>query len=101
MYEFKIQATDKTELYRQLVEAADALTAGEPDDIANMANVAALLARGCSSAGLLLQPMETHTRPNSRALLTLSACITAPPSGRRLWLPSPCFACASRVQHLE
>jgi GAF domain-containing protein len=43
MYEFKIEATDKTELYRQLVEAADALTAGEPDDIANMANVSALL----------------------------------------------------------
>ena len=43
MYEFKIEAVDKTELYRQLVEAADALTAGEPDDIANMANVSALL----------------------------------------------------------
>src|SRR5918997_6997440 len=43
MYEFKIEAADKAELYCQLVEAADALTAGEPDAIANMANVAALL----------------------------------------------------------
>ncbi len=43
MYEFRIEAADKPELYRQLVEAADALTDGEPDAIANMANVAALL----------------------------------------------------------
>src|SRR5918997_2794182 len=43
MYEFRIEAADKPELYRQLIEAADALTAGEPDAIANMANVAALL----------------------------------------------------------
>ena len=43
MYDFKIQAADKTGLYRELIEAADALTAGEPDGIANMANVAALL----------------------------------------------------------
>ena len=43
MYEFRIEAGDKAELYRQLVDAADALTAGEPDPIANMANVAALL----------------------------------------------------------
>src|SRR5918992_4481009 len=43
MYDFKIEAADKPELYRELIEAADALTAGEPDAIANMANVAALL----------------------------------------------------------
>ncbi|MEA3017375.1 MAG: L-methionine (R)-S-oxide reductase [Sphingomonadales bacterium] len=43
MYDFKIQAADKPELYRQLIAAADALTDGEPDPIANMANVAALL----------------------------------------------------------
>jgi L-methionine (R)-S-oxide reductase len=43
MYDFKIEAADKTGLYRELIEAADALTAGEPDAIANMANVAALL----------------------------------------------------------
>ena len=43
MYEFRIEAADKADLYRQLLEAADALTAGEPDGIANMANVAALL----------------------------------------------------------
>jgi L-methionine (R)-S-oxide reductase len=43
MYDFKINAADKPSLYRELTEAADALTAGEPDPIANMANVAALL----------------------------------------------------------
>src|SRR5688500_10869814 len=43
MYEFRIEAADKPELYRQLVAAADALTDGEPDAVANMANVAALL----------------------------------------------------------
>ncbi len=43
MYDFKIHAADKPSLYHELIEAADALTAGEPDGIANMANVAALL----------------------------------------------------------
>jgi GAF domain-containing protein len=43
MYDFKIEAVDKASLYAELVEAADALTAGERDAIANMANVAALL----------------------------------------------------------
>jgi L-methionine (R)-S-oxide reductase len=33
----------KAELYDELVKAADALTHGEPDGIANMANIAALL----------------------------------------------------------
>jgi GAF domain-containing protein len=44
MYDF---ATDpdlpKPELYRELLTAADALTAGEPDGVANMANLAALI----------------------------------------------------------
>lgn len=43
MYAFTIEAADKPDLYRQLCEAADALTTGEPDPIANMANVAALI----------------------------------------------------------
>lgn len=44
MYDFKPDPQLKTaERYRQLVEAADALTAGEPDGVANMANVAALI----------------------------------------------------------
>ena len=43
MYDFKIAAADKAELYRQLVAAADALTDGESDAVANMANVSALL----------------------------------------------------------
>lgn len=44
MFEFKpSDSSDSAEHYRQLVEAAQALTEGEPDPIANMANVAALL----------------------------------------------------------
>ena len=43
MYEFQIEAGDKAELYRQLGDVADALTLGEPDSIANMANLSALL----------------------------------------------------------
>lgn len=43
MYDFQIQAADKAGLYRELNQAADALTDGEPDAIANMANIAALL----------------------------------------------------------
>ena len=44
MYAFDI-APDrpKAELYDELFKAADALTDGEPDGIANMANIAALL----------------------------------------------------------
>ena len=44
----------KADRYDQLVSAADALTAGEADGIANMANVAALLAEflpGCNWTG--------------------------------------------------
>ena len=43
MYDFQIAAEDKAELYRQLCQAADALTDGEPDAVANMANISALL----------------------------------------------------------
>lgn len=44
MYDFAPAATaDKAVLYADLIAAADAITAGEPDDIANMANVAALI----------------------------------------------------------
>lgn len=44
MYEFAIDTTaPKHELYRELLQSADALTAGEPDAVANMANIAALL----------------------------------------------------------
>lgn len=43
MYDFKIEAADTATFYRDLIEAADALTADERDPIANMANVAALL----------------------------------------------------------
>ena len=43
MYDFRIESADKRDAWRQIAAAADALTAGEPDDVANMANVAALL----------------------------------------------------------
>ena len=44
MFDFRpADDSPKTEAYRQLHEAAEALTAGEPDGVANMANVAALL----------------------------------------------------------
>ncbi|WP_370308460.1 GAF domain-containing protein [Sphingobium abikonense] len=44
MYDFAPAATaDKTTLYTDLVSAADALTRDEPDSVANMANISALL----------------------------------------------------------
>ena len=45
MYQFDIAAGSKAELYRDLLSALDALTADEPDAIANMANAAALIAQ--------------------------------------------------------
>ena len=44
MYDFAADsAQPKPEFYRELLGAADALTAGEPDGVANMANLAALV----------------------------------------------------------
>lgn len=44
MYQFAADpAQPKPELYRDLVSAADALTSDEPDAVANMANLAALI----------------------------------------------------------
>ena len=43
MYDFKIEAADKTVMYRDLLSAVDGLTTGEPDSVANMANAAALI----------------------------------------------------------
>ncbi len=43
MFDFTTTATDKPALYADLLAAADALTAGELDAVANMANVSALL----------------------------------------------------------
>lgn len=45
MYAFHIDAESTPALYRELLGALDALTAGEPDGIANMANAAALIAQ--------------------------------------------------------
>ena len=44
MYEFSIDTNaPKSEMYRELVRSADALTSGETDGVANMSNIAALL----------------------------------------------------------
>ncbi|MCE2729298.1 GAF domain-containing protein [Sphingorhabdus sp.] len=44
MYEFSIDTNaPKSEIYRELVKSADALTSGESDGVANMSNIAALL----------------------------------------------------------
>lgn len=44
MYDFApTDAKDRESLHNDLLSAADALTAGEPDGIANMANLAALI----------------------------------------------------------
>ena len=43
MYDFKIAAADTATLYQDLQNAVEGLTADEPDAIANMANVAALI----------------------------------------------------------
>jgi L-methionine (R)-S-oxide reductase len=44
MYDFSFDPTDKPTLYADLASAARGLIAGEPDPVANMANLAGLLA---------------------------------------------------------
>lgn len=46
MYSFDFNASDPATLWAELTDAADAITAGEVDAIANMANVAALIWQG-------------------------------------------------------
>lgn len=43
MYTFEVSSGSKSELYRDVLAAIDAITADEPDAIANMANAAAIL----------------------------------------------------------
>jgi L-methionine (R)-S-oxide reductase len=43
MFAFSVSNSSKAELYRDLLSAVDGVTDGEPDAIANMANVASLL----------------------------------------------------------
>ncbi len=43
MHEYPVSTHSKAELYRDLFVAIDAITTGEPDVIANMANTAAIL----------------------------------------------------------
>ncbi len=46
MFDFKSGATTKTEMWADILSAAKAVTAGESDPVANMANVAAILFHG-------------------------------------------------------
>ena len=46
MFDFKAGATTKPEQWRDILAAADAVTSGERDAVANMANVAAVLFHG-------------------------------------------------------
>lgn len=46
MYSFDFTASDTATLWADLCSAADAITDGEPDAIANMANVASLIWQG-------------------------------------------------------
>ena len=46
MFDFQNTATTNAEIWRDIVSAADAVTAGESDTVANMANVAAILFHG-------------------------------------------------------
>ncbi len=46
MFDFKSRAAAKADQWRDVLAAADAVTAGENDAIANMANVAAVLFHG-------------------------------------------------------
>ena len=43
MYDFRIDAGDTAAMYDELAKALEALIAGEPDSIANMANASALI----------------------------------------------------------
>jgi L-methionine (R)-S-oxide reductase len=43
MFDFKTEATSKSQLWADALSAADAVTAGETDAVANMANVSAVL----------------------------------------------------------
>lgn len=43
MYAFEVATGSKPDLYRDILSAIDAITAGEPDAVANMANAAAIL----------------------------------------------------------
>ena len=96
MFDFAPDAgLPKAELYRDLLAAADALTAGEPDSVANMANVAALLGEylpQCNWAGfyravggeLVLGPFVG--RPACiRIAFGKGVCGTAAATGRRSW----------------
>lgn len=43
MYNFEFAAADPATMWTEIADAADAISAGEPDGIANMANIAALV----------------------------------------------------------
>lgn len=83
MYDFKPEADlEPAEMYRQLVDAADALTANEPDPVANMANVAALIWEFLPELNWAGFYRITHDRANKELVLGpfvgRPACIRIP-----------------------
>ena len=50
MYDFKIEAADTAIMYRDLASALEGLVSAEPDGVANMANVAALIWETCRTS---------------------------------------------------
>lgn len=116
VYDFKPDAAlAADERYRELLGAADALTADEPDAVANMANVAALMweflpdlnwagfyrvagAKKGAGAELVLGPFM-GARPAS-AFLWARGCAERPhsrarPSGSMMSTPSPAISSAT------
>lgn len=98
MYAFHADPTQpKADLYRELVEAARGITAGEPDPVANMANVAALIWQlvprlnwagfyRVSSGELVLGPFQG--KPACiRIALGQGVCGTAAASGQTQLVP--------------
>ena len=82
MFEFDVQAGSKAELYRDLVSALDALTADEPDPVANMANAAALMWQylpDLNWAGGLTEVMKISALATTFDLITICHQGVSPP----------------------
>lgn len=97
MFDFTITGASKRDTYADLAAAADAMTAGEPDAIANMANVAALLWQflpdlnwagfyRCDGSELVLGPFQGKAAC-IRIALGRGVCGTAAAERRTLIVP--------------
>jgi GAF domain-containing protein len=78
MFNVQIEAASKPELYARLIEAADAITAGEPDAIANMANLSALAVRRAAGPQLGRLLPQCRRRAGAGAVPGQGACIRIP-----------------------